>query len=219
MTGGPDDLSFTSPSSPDLVPAAGVEDLALPSVAPEVGAAAGPPSGRVGRPSRRPLGPRARRRVRIAVVVGVAVVLVAAGVTLGVLQWRDAAWEPVTADVDEPTEVNAVQLVLGSCLDELPADGPVGRVRVVPCDEPHRAQVVGRTDAARTAVWTGAPDAVRRASLACGPDLLGPAGRESADTLRFVVWTPSKESWEAGDRTGLCLAASDDDRSGSILDR
>jgi len=97
--------------------------------------------------------------------------------------------------------------VLGSCLRDLPS-GDVGRVTAVPCDDEHAAQVVGRTDSAPGAVWPGGDALAQRASAVCGPELLGPTGRE-ADGLRFVVLTPSQEGWSRGDRTGLCLAVTD----------
>jgi hypothetical protein len=133
---------------------------------------------------------------------------------------RERAWEPLPTALTEPTGAYAVQLVLGSCVGELPDDGLVRRVEAVPCDEPHEAQVVGRTDAAPDAVWPGDDAVATRVARTCGPDLLGPDAREAgaADGLRFVVWAPSEQSWADGDRTGLCLAVGAEPRTGSLLD-
>jgi hypothetical protein len=165
----------------------------------------------------------ARRAARIwvgAVLAAIVVVVgLAAGVSAAVSRAHEQAWAPMTADVAEPTTVNAVQLVLGSCLADAPSSEVVTTVEVVPCTAPHAMQVVGRTDAAPDAVWPGDEVAARRAARACSTDLLGPAGRQSAtEGLTFVVWTPSEESWAQGDRTGLCLAVDSGTRSSSLLE-
>ncbi|GGI04916.1 septum formation family protein [Isoptericola cucumis] len=215
----PAEPTFASPTPAGVLPAGGLDDVRLPATGD------GPP----GRPGHGPAasapatsggpapGDVGRRRVLLATGAVVALALVAAGVALGVDAARSRAWEPVSADVPEALEVNSVQLVLGSCVAELPADGAVERVTVVPCDDPHEAQVVGRTDASPDAVWPGDQDAGARARASCGPPLLGAQGRREADGLRFVVWAPSEASWEAGDRTSLCLASSDPAETGSLL--
>lgn len=204
--------TFAPPTPPGLLPADELTHPALPAApaVPGTPARLGPP-GTPGPPPGSPREPartgRSRPRVLAAVVAGL--VVVALGVVAGVQVAKDRAWAPVAADVAESRDANAVQLVLGSCLDDLPADGPVGTVRVVPCDSPHGAQVVGRYDSPGDAVWPGRDDLVALASAACGPDLLRPAAEHLAAGLRFVVWTPSEESWADGDRAGLCLASGD----------
>jgi hypothetical protein len=166
----------------------------------------------------------AHRRARAWVVsvlgVIVLVVAVAAGGAWTVNQAQERAWEPVAADVDEPRQVNAVQLVLGSCVAELPDGSAVAAVEVVPCADVHVAQVVGRHDSAADEVWPGAETLAVRASRTCGPDLLGPQAEQAdaGDDLTWVVWTPSEESWADGDRAGLCLAVADAPRAGTLLE-
>ncbi len=140
----------------------------------------------------------------LAAVAVAALAVVGGAVAIGVTTARDRATAPVPATVTGAREVNAAQLVLGSCLRDLPP-GDVARVTVTPCGDEHEAQVVGRTDSAAGAVWPGHDALVRKASADCGPDLLGAAGRE-VDGLTFVVLTPSEDGWAAGDRTGLCVA-------------
>lgn len=166
----------------------------------------------------------ARRRARAWVVsvllVIVLVVAAAAGGAWLVERTHQRAWEPVAADVDGPRQVNAVQLVLGSCVAELPDGSAVASVEVVPCGDEHAAQVVGRHDSAADEVWPGAETVALRASRACGPDLLGPQAQQAdaGDDLTWVVWTPSEESWAEGDRAGLCLAVGAAPRTGSLLE-
>lgn len=139
--------------------------------------------------------------------------LAVAGVVLGVagtLAWlaviavvlaTAAATRPLAADVTAPVDAHAVQLVTGNCLAELPADGHVDRVRVVPCADAHGAQVVTSYDFGDVP-WPGADAAVQRVAAAC--DL---TDAERAEGRRMVAWTPTEASWARGDRTGLCLVA------------
>lgn len=143
-----------------------------------------------------------RRRALLLSGAVVAVAVVVAGVALGVQSARDRRWAPVDADLTAPTRAAAVQLVLGSCVADLP-DGELRQLRVVPCAEEHRAQVVGRTDAAGDAVWPGTDGVATRAARVCGPQML--AGEEP-EGLTYVVVTPTEDGWAAGDRTSLCLA-------------
>ncbi|WP_418275146.1 septum formation family protein [Isoptericola jiangsuensis] len=163
---------------------------------------------------------RRRARIWVAGTLGLIVVVVglAAGVSAAVSGAHERAWAPVPADVDAPRDVNAVQLVLGSCVADLPASDVVTSVEVVPCADPHAAQVVGRTDAAPDAVWPGDDVAARRAATNCSADLLGSQARQAADSWSFVVWAPTEESWQDGDRAGLCLAVGSEKATGNLLE-
>ena len=158
-------------------------------------------------------GTRGRGVAVTGMVVGAAVTL---GWVLGAVTWwqGEQARTPLAGDVSEPATVHSRQLVLGSCLDELPPDGEVGRVRVVPCADEHRAQVVARTDFGADEVWPGQDAADRRVARACGPESLGPA---TPDDVELVVWAPTEASWRDGDRTGLCLAASGEPLPADLL--
>ncbi|MCK0117659.1 septum formation family protein [Isoptericola sp. S6320L] len=166
----------------------------------------------------------ARRRARgwVLSVLGVVVLVVvaAAGGSWLVNRAHDRAWEPVAGDVAEPGTVNAVQLVLGSCLADVPDSATVGTVEVVPCRDAHVAQVVGRHDSTVDEVWPGADVVQARAARACTPELVGARAEASglADDLTWVLWTPSEESWEAGDRAGLCVTVSAAPRTGTLLE-
>ncbi|MEU2201945.1 septum formation family protein [Isoptericola sp. NPDC019482] len=215
----PADPVFAAPTPAGVLPADGLADLGLPDTS---GDEAGPHGARPGDARRgaapAPGGVRAAGVRRVAVRGAVAVValaVVGGAVAIGVTTARDRATAPVPAAVTGAREVNAAQLVLGSCLRDLPP-GDVGRVTVTPCADAHAAQVVGRTDSAAGAVWPGHDALVRKASADCGPGLLGAAGRE-VEGLTFVVLTPSEDGWSAGDRTGLCLAVSTTPRSGDLL--
>jgi hypothetical protein len=160
--------------------------------------------------------PARRRRTLLAAGGVVAVALVATGTALGVAQSRERAWAPLPAEIEDPRAANVVQLVLGSCVRDLP-DGDVARVTAVPCDDEHAAQVVGRTDAEPEAVWPGPEALARRAAGVCGPQELGAAGRR-VDGVGFVVVTPTEPGWDAGDRTSLCLAVTSEPGTADLLE-
>lgn len=156
---------------------------------------------------------RARRRVILGSVAAGAVVVLAVGSVLGAQAVTAARSRPLPPDVTAATSAYAVQLVTGSCLAALPADGEVDRVDVVPCGERHAAQVVAQYAFDRAAVWPGQDGAHARVARAC---VL--SDEEVAAGVRLVTWAPTESSWDAGDRTGLCLAVPTGPVTGSYVD-
>ncbi|MGY4644736.1 DUF4190 domain-containing protein [Cellulomonas sp. URHB0016] len=158
-------------------------------------------------------GTRGRGLAIAGVVLGVVgTVALAAGVTVAVL--TASQQRPLPADVAEARTAHVAQLVTGSCLDALPSGESVESVRVVPCAEPHAAQVVTDYEFASDAVWPGQDAADARVARACVLD-----ADEVAEGVRAVSWAPTESGWRRGDRQGLCLAVLDDGQvSGSFLD-
>ncbi len=149
-------------------------------------------------------------------VAGVAIGLVWTVVEVAVvsaLVSASLAARPLPLAVDGPQDAWATQLRTGHCLAELPPHGDVGRVRVVPCDRPHPAQVVSEYRFAPDAVWPGQPDADARVAAGC--EL---SDAERAAGVQAVTWAPTEGSWQDGDRRGLCVAHLDRDVTGSLLD-
>jgi len=123
------------------------------------------------------------------------------------------ASRPLPLTVDGPRDAYATQLVTGHCLAQLPDDGDVGRVEVVPCDRPHAAQVVSEFRFEPGAVWPGQSGANARVAAGCE------LSRAETDAgLSRVTWAPTVDSWQDGDRTGLCVAVLADGTTGSLLD-
>ncbi|WP_282944921.1 DUF4190 domain-containing protein [Cellulomonas endometrii] len=140
---------------------------------------------------------------------------------LGTLAWAALAAagigtalasRPLPPDVAAPVDARAVQLVTGNCLAELPEDGPVDRLRVVPCADEHAAQVVSAYEFGADAAWPGAAEAAARVAAGC--DL---TAAEQERGLTMVAWSPTERSWAAGDRTGLCVAVTAEPGTGSLL--
>lgn len=143
-----------------------------------------------------PPAPR-RGRTVLAVVGGVLVLGLVAGLAVAARYFLDI--RPL-GEVDGPRSATARQLAPGHCIEDLPADGEVVRVRVVPCDEPHAAEVVGVL-ALRGDVWPGQDEVDDEVTAYCEMDT---AQRDAG--FRPVVWSPSEAGWAQGDRRGLCLA-------------
>ncbi|WP_372594821.1 hypothetical protein [Actinotalea sp.] len=149
--------------------------------------------------------PRRRPGRRLWVpLAGLAVVGLVVGAVLGGRFWLDR--RPL-GTVDAATSVLSTRLGTGHCVQTLPADGEVGRVTVVPCDEAHSAEVVGARTLSFTQ-WPGAAEVAADLALWCEMDT---AQREAG--FHAVVWAPSEKGWGQGDRTGLCLAALDEGRA------
>ncbi len=156
---------------------------------------------------------RGRPLALIGIGLGAAGTLAIAAVVVG-MQLTASAQRPLPLDLDAPRGAHAVQLVTGHCVDPLPPGGDVDEVTVVPCDQPHAAQVVTEYRFDQAAVWPGQQAADRRVATACE---LTP--EEVAAGVRAVTWAPTEQSWGRGDRTGLCLATVDGGSlTGSFLD-
>lgn len=144
------------------------------------------------------------RRRRVPLVVAgtlVTAAVLAGGGLLVADRVQESRSRPLPADVTAPVDAWAVQLVTGSCLADLPADGPVTRVRVVPCADEHAARVVGQYAFGQDAVWPGQEAAHARVARSC---VL--SDEETAAGVHVVTWAPTEEGWRDGDREGLCLA-------------
>jgi hypothetical protein len=169
------------------------------------------------------LGVVALLRIRRGVTVGrgLAVAGVAIGVVWTVVQavvgvslvQGHLRSQPVPLTVDGPRSAWVTQVRTGHCLAELPDDGPVGQVDLVPCAERHAAQVISEYRFAADSIWPGDADAARRVAGACQ---LTEAEAEAG--VATVAWAPSEASWDDGDRTGLCVAHVDGGLTGSLLD-
>ncbi|MCU1431609.1 MAG: hypothetical protein JWP95_714 [Actinotalea sp.] len=146
-----------------------------------------------------PVPPRNRSRLPLVlgIVGGLLALLVGTGAVLGIRYVMDT--RPLGA-VEEPRSATPRQLATGHCVGELPADGDVSRVQVVPCSEPHEAEVVGVLTLPGAA-WPGQNAVERDAVAACDMDT---AQQEAG--FRPVAWAPSQTGWGQGDRRALCLA-------------
>ena len=144
----------------------------------------------------------ARRRGRglAALGIGLVVVLVLGGGAWGVTYWLQT--RPL-GEISSPTTATARQVATGHCIAELPADGQVARVRLVPCSDPHEAEVVGTLQL--TGPWPGQAAAEGQVARWCEMD-----GAQRRAGFTAVAWSPSEAGWTQGDTQGVCIAWSTD---------
>ncbi|UJP40842.1 DUF4190 domain-containing protein [Cellulomonas palmilytica] len=143
-------------------------------------------------------------RGRGLAVAGIAVgavgtlVVLALGVGIAVAFERDRT---IPTDVTEPVTTTVDRLGGGHCIRDLPADGPVSEVVVVPCSDPHEAEVRARVTVQGGSAWPGQQVVDELVERACLDDEHYARTGEPLD----VVWAPDEAGWKAGDRLGLCV--------------
>lgn len=149
-----------------------------------------------------PSGPPPRRSHRGLLIAAIcAVALLLAGVlTGGVLGVRYLLDTRPLGRVDGPVTAAVRRLDVGHCIADLPDDGQVSRVGVVPCGQAHEAEVVGAS-ALRQDTWPGQDAVDEQVAASCEMDS---AQRDAG--FRAVGWSPTQAGWAQGDRRGLCLA-------------
>jgi len=153
---------------------------------------------------------RSRRGLWLAIGGGLVILLVVGGAAVGVTRWMQTR---TLGDVSGPTTANARQVDTGHCIADLPRDGEVARVELVPCSQPHEAEVVGLLTL-QDESWPGQESVDNQVTGWCEMD-----GAQQEAGFQPVVWTPSQRGWGQGDRRGVCLAWLDGGgATGSFMD-
>ncbi len=108
-------------------------------------------------------------------------------------------------------EGNVFAIEPGECFDDPElVDGRVRDVPIVECDEPHDNEVYALVELPDGA-FPGAEAIVEQADEACTAEFERYVGIDYASSIYFASYfSPSEESWEAGDRTIVCYAYSPD---------
>ncbi|MFP4310367.1 MAG: septum formation family protein [Nitriliruptoraceae bacterium] len=111
-------------------------------------------------------------------------------------------------------EEGAVEaLAVGDCFDEPAANSALTAVPVVPCEEPHRYEMVGAVLLPDDAVPEAEVEATALES--CEDPFTAYVGTAPQDShLRPAALVPTAEGWAEGDREALCLAT---DPSASLV--
>lgn len=106
-------------------------------------------------------------------------------------------------------DLSVFDLETGDCVvldDDLEAANET--LPVVPCDEPHQAEVYALVDVDDLDQYPGERELSNRAELECVGEFSGYVGVDLADSeLYFTYLIPSIRSWQDdGDRTVVCMA-------------
>ena len=216
------------PGPTPMSPSADLPPLAPPGPTPMSPPAPAPPPPVAGAPYAMPLGPPAapapgqptydpqqayyapgwtapaattprhgRRGLWLAVGGGLVILLVVGGAVTGVTRWMQTR---TLGDVSGPTTANVRQVDAGHCIADLPRDGEVARVELIPCSHPHEAEVVGLLTLQGES-WPGQVFVDNQVTRWCEMD----SAQQEAG-FQPVVWTPSQRGWRQGDHRGVCLA-------------
>ena len=156
---------------------------------------------------------RSKTSVLVFAVVGAVAVLGVGVAAFFVLSSPEV--EALPKDVDAVTTAHAQALTVGNCLQSTSGGSEIAEVTVVPCSDTHDAQVVAAKKFSGE-TFPGDAKVIDRTTAICpGRSITSDSAPESLD---FLVWTPSEESWGEGDRQGLCIATSPDSPlTGSLI--
>lgn len=114
---------------------------------------------------------------------------------------------------------SVMRVAVGTCV-QVPSTPSAYSLETVSCSSPHQAEVI----ALPTIVGADYPEAERlqsRAKSECEKAFHPYVGKPAEDSALDLLWlTPSRESWERGDRQIVCLAAANGQQTlrGSIRD-
>lgn len=115
------------------------------------------------------------------------------------------------ADVEGAHSANMRQLSVGNCLnDSADLRTKVSGIVVVPCSDPHTAQVISAYEF-RSDEWEGTEATGDLVVKSCSL-----SASETAAGYTLLALAPSEASWKQGDRTGLCVAIAAEAVSGSL---
>lgn len=104
----------------------------------------------------------------------------------------------------------AGNLEVGECLAELPTEDTVITLDKVDCSEPHVGEAYATVTVEDSPTYPGV-DVLMSYQEECVAEL--PSG---AGDVGFYLLYPIEESWDAGDRTIVCIATTDEPTTGSI---
>jgi len=147
-----------------------------------------------------------RKPFRLAAVVGALLLVTLAGCTSGAPA-RDASGKVTAA-----ASANSDSLRVGDCIASMSNLGTeVAKLPVLPCSEPHEAEIYAEKSLADAKAAPSEDDAKQF----CVPEFETFIGRpyDAESTLQITYMYPSQASWEHGDRKIQCIVY---DKNGGI---
>jgi Domain of unknown function (DUF4190)/Septum formation len=141
-------------------------------------------------------------------VVGIAVIAI--GLSVG-------PQRSSSGQVTQPGVTSVYSLRTADCLQNPGARLGIRTVRVVPCDQPHNAQVFAVFPVAGSG-YPGTTALQRRAAVGCHARIAGSINRSlitNSMTLQYLY--PESQSWAAGHQSITCLVVDSANMTSSVL--
>jgi putative regulator of septum formation/uncharacterized protein DUF4190 len=135
------------------------------------------------------------------------VLICGAGIAFGIMSEPERSAD---GTVTEGGSVSSVELKLGDCLKKVPAEGVVTSVDVVPCTQPHGAEVYAVFNLSGTA-YPGSDAVIKQSEDGCTErvDVLT-AEAQKDDTLEvYYLYPHTSLVWNRGDHSVSCLVGSE----------
>lgn len=107
----------------------------------------------------------------------------------------------------------ATNLEVGECIETIPTGDTVYTLDKVDCSEPHRGEAFATVTAEDADVYPGV-DVMLSYQTECQAQFPEGSGPDQVYDL-FLLY-PTETTWDAGDRTIICLATTTDTTTGSI---
>lgn len=150
-----------------------------------------------------------------AVAIGVLIIV---ATMAGVVEQSNEAARAESGDVSRGGELDVFDLQVGDCFNSAAAGNTaeIAEVEAVPCGELHEYEVyrIDRLEEGAGVSFPGDDAIFERAALHCFDAFQGFVGSPYADSIIDVtVLSPTRDSWERGDREYVCVAF---DLSGSV---
>lgn len=127
--------------------------------------------------------------------------------------------DPDTQEVLEEGDVSVYEIQVGDCLDSADLSGELNSVPVVPCAEPHDAEIYDSTMLSGDE-FPGQAEVEAQADDYCIGAFESFVGVAYADSELYAsTILPSEDSWSDGDREMLCVVFdTDGEVTGSLRD-
>ncbi len=126
------------------------------------------------------------------------------------------------APAGSPEYESPEDLAVGDCYDPIadPDDDALLAAIILPCAEPHAAEVFGVDDVAGapTAPFPGFDDLEEEAEDLCDAAFEDYVGIDfNRSRLDYIYYTPTEATWSGGDREVICVISDDGDpMTGSV---
>jgi hypothetical protein len=158
-----------------------------------------------------------RQKGKSLAIAGIALsVAWIAALVVAILSDHSGANRAADGTVTQQGTVLVLDLHVGDCAQD-PGTGRLTVVTVVPCDQPHTAQVVARADIADDA-YPGDSTAAADAGTACADAVKVTVDQAKVtDTMELVAAHPDAGAWDKGTRAATCLLTDAQPFTGSLL--